>query len=110
MGLVGELFRIAFERCKTFDVSRTSALPWRYDRLEPVRSIEGRRSARTAASEPTRRSTSRGTVVIALWVPYLTMHGISTRQFMELQAVIALVILSGEVPSGLLSDLWGRKR
>jgi len=32
------------------------------------------------------------------------------RQFMELQAVFAIVILSGEVPSGLLSDLWGRKK
>src|SRR5258705_1926783 len=29
-GLVGELFRIAFERRKTFDVSRASALPWLY--------------------------------------------------------------------------------
>jgi len=29
---------------------------------------------------------------------------------MELQAVFALVILCGEVPSGLLSDLWGRKK
>jgi RNA polymerase sigma-70 factor (ECF subfamily) len=29
-GLVGELFRIAFERRKTFDGSRTSALPWLY--------------------------------------------------------------------------------
>ena len=32
------------------------------------------------------------------------------RQFMELQAVFALVILCGEMPSGLLSDLWGRKK
>jgi MFS family permease len=32
------------------------------------------------------------------------------RQFMELQAVFALVILCGGVPSGLLSDLWGRKK
>jgi hypothetical protein len=48
--------------------------------------------------------------VIALWVPYLTTEGISMRQFMELQAVFALVILAGEVPSGLLSDLWGRKK
>ena len=32
------------------------------------------------------------------------------RQFMELQAVFAIVILCGEVPSGLLSDLWGRKK
>jgi len=29
-GLVGELFRIAFERRKMFDASRTSALPWLY--------------------------------------------------------------------------------
>jgi RNA polymerase sigma factor (sigma-70 family) len=29
-GLVGELFRIAFERRKTFDTSRESALPWLY--------------------------------------------------------------------------------
>src|SRR3989449_4266973 len=49
-------------------------------------------------------------IVIALWVPYLTTRGISMRQFMELQAVFALVILCGELPSGLLSDLWGRKK
>src|SRR5215470_10177522 len=29
-GLVGELFRVAFERHKTFDASRGSALPWLY--------------------------------------------------------------------------------
>jgi RNA polymerase sigma-70 factor (ECF subfamily) len=29
-GLVGELFRIAFERRQTFDASRASALPWLY--------------------------------------------------------------------------------
>ena len=29
-GLVGELFRIAFERRKAFDPSRASALPWLY--------------------------------------------------------------------------------
>src|SRR5262244_2038484 len=29
-GLVGELFRIAFERRRTFDASRASALPWLY--------------------------------------------------------------------------------
>ena len=49
-------------------------------------------------------------IVIALWVPYLTTQGISMRQFMEMQAIFALVILCGEVPSGLLSDLWGRKK
>jgi hypothetical protein len=49
-------------------------------------------------------------IVIALWIPYLTTQGISMRQFMELQAIFAIVILLGEVPSGLLSDLWGRKK
>lgn len=49
-------------------------------------------------------------IVIALWVPYLATQGIGMRQFMELQAVFGLVILCGEVPSGLLSDLWGRKK
>src|SRR2546421_11643642 len=29
-GLVGELFRIAFERRRTVDASRASALPWLY--------------------------------------------------------------------------------
>ena len=49
-------------------------------------------------------------IVIALWVPYLATQGIGMRQFMEMQALFALVILCGEVPSGLLSDLWGRKK
>src|SRR5215510_12840233 len=29
-GLLGDLFRIAFERRETFDASRASALPWLY--------------------------------------------------------------------------------
>jgi len=49
-------------------------------------------------------------IVIPVWVPYLATHGIAMRQFMELQAVFAVVILCGEVPTGLLSDLWGRKK
>jgi predicted MFS family arabinose efflux permease len=49
-------------------------------------------------------------IVIALWVPYLATQGIGMQQFMQLQAVFAIVILIGEVPSGLLSDLWGRKK
>jgi hypothetical protein len=47
---------------------------------------------------------------IPVWVLYVATQGITMRQFMELQAVFALVILCGEVPSGLLSDLWGRKK
>ena len=57
-GLVGELFRIAFERRKTFDVSRASALPWLYgigsNLLLKHRRGEARRlraSARTAAAD-----------------------------------------------------------
>jgi Major Facilitator Superfamily len=49
-------------------------------------------------------------IVIPVWVPYLATQGITMRQFMELQAVFAVVILCGEVPCGLLSDLWGRKK
>jgi MFS family permease len=49
-------------------------------------------------------------IVIPVWVPYLATQGISMRQFMELQAVFAIVIFCGEVPTGLLSDLWGRKK
>ena len=49
-------------------------------------------------------------IVVALWVPYLATKGIVMRQFMELQAVFALVILCGELPSGVLSGLWGRKK
>src|SRR5207237_8216315 len=49
-------------------------------------------------------------IVIPVWVPYLATLGITMRQLMELQAVFALVVLCGEVPSGLLSDLWGRKK
>jgi MFS family permease len=49
-------------------------------------------------------------LVIPVWVPYLATQGITMRQFMELQAVFAIVILCGEVPTGLLSDLWGRKK
>ncbi len=49
-------------------------------------------------------------IIIPLWVPYLATQGINMRQFMELQAVFAIVILCGELPSGLLSDLWGRKK
>ena len=55
-GLLGELFRIAFERRKTFDVSRASALPWLYgigsNVLLKHRRAEARRlraSARMAA-------------------------------------------------------------
>src|SRR5258708_5446562 len=49
-------------------------------------------------------------IVIPLLVPYLATQGIGMAQFVEPQAVFALVILSCEVPTGLLSDRWGRKK
>ena len=56
--LIGELFRIAFERRKSFDASRESALPWLYgigsNLLLKHRRAEGRRlraSARIAAAD-----------------------------------------------------------
>jgi RNA polymerase sigma-70 factor (ECF subfamily) len=64
-GLVGELFRIAFERRKTFDASRASALPWLYgigaNLLLKHRRGEARRlraSARMAAGEAADRRAS----------------------------------------------------
>ena len=65
-GLIGELFRIAFERRKTFDASRGSALPWLYgigsNLLLKHRRGEARRlraSARMAAGrEPAPRCAS----------------------------------------------------
>src|SRR2546427_4180212 len=57
-GLLGELFRIAFERRKIFDTSRESALPWLYgigsNLLLKHRRSEARRlraSARMAAAD-----------------------------------------------------------
>jgi hypothetical protein len=49
-------------------------------------------------------------IVFPLLVPYLATKGISMAQFMELQAMFALAIVASEVPTGLLSDRWGRKK
>jgi RNA polymerase sigma-70 factor, ECF subfamily len=64
-GLVGELFRIAFERRKAFDTSRDSALPWLYgigsNLLLKHRRGEARRlraNARMAADEAADRRPS----------------------------------------------------
>jgi RNA polymerase sigma-70 factor, ECF subfamily len=76
-GLVGELFRIAFERRKTFDPSRASALPWLYgigsNLLLKHRRGEARRlraSARMAAdSEAADRRASAGALDARLLFP-----------------------------------------
>ena len=76
-GLVGELFRIAFERRKTFDALRASALPWLYgigsNLLLKHRRGEARRlcaSARMAAAgEAADRRASAGALDARLLFP-----------------------------------------
>jgi RNA polymerase sigma-70 factor (ECF subfamily) len=76
-GLVGELFRIAFERRKTFDASRVSALPWLYgigsNLLLKHRRGEARRlraSARMAAApEAADRRASAGALEARVLLP-----------------------------------------
>jgi RNA polymerase sigma-70 factor (ECF subfamily) len=75
-GLVGELFRIAFERRKAFDASRGSALPWLYgigsNLLLKHRRSEARRlraNARMAAEEAADRRTSAATLDAHLLFP-----------------------------------------
>ena len=75
-GLVGELFRIAFERRKAFDPSRGSALPWLYgigsNLLLKHRRGEARRlraSARMAADEAAEKRTTTAALDARLLFP-----------------------------------------
>jgi RNA polymerase sigma factor (sigma-70 family) len=75
-GLLGELFRIAFERRKTFDASRATALPWLYgigsNLLLKHRRGEARRlraSARMAAVEEADRRASASALDARLLFP-----------------------------------------
>jgi RNA polymerase sigma factor (sigma-70 family) len=75
-GLLGELFRIAFERRKTFDAARASALPWLYgigaNLLLKHRRAEARRlraSARIAAVEAADRRASAAALDARLLFP-----------------------------------------
>jgi RNA polymerase sigma factor (sigma-70 family) len=69
-GLVGELFRIAFERRKTFDASRESALPWLYgigsNLLLKHRRGEARRLRASARMVTAREAGDRSTRAAAL--------------------------------------------
>ena len=75
--LVGELFRIAFERRRTFDASRASALPWLYgigsNLLLKHRRGEARRLRATArmaaAGEAVDRRASAGALDARLLFP-----------------------------------------
>jgi RNA polymerase sigma factor (sigma-70 family) len=68
-GLAGELFRIAFERRKTFDATRASALPWLYgigsNLLLKHRRGEARR-LRASAQMATREATGKRASAAAL--------------------------------------------
>lgn len=75
-GLLGELFRIAFERRKTFDAARASALPWLYgigaNLLLKHRRSEARRlraSARLVADEAPARRISSGALEARVLFP-----------------------------------------
>jgi MFS family permease len=48
-------------------------------------------------------------LIAAVFVPLLQRHGLSMSQVMQTQALFALTVAFGEVPSGYLADLWGRK-
>src|SRR5438105_11356264 len=69
-GLVGELFRIAFERRKTFDTSRASALPWLYgigsNLLLKHRRGEARRLRASARMAAAREAADRRAGAVAL--------------------------------------------
>jgi len=69
-GLVGDLFRIAFERRKAFDASRESALPWLYgigsNLLLKHRRSEARRLRATARMAADNLSTDSRTRAAAL--------------------------------------------
>jgi RNA polymerase sigma-70 factor (ECF subfamily) len=69
-GLVGELFRIAFERRKAFDASRESALPWLYgigsNLLLKHRRGEARRLRASARMAADREAVDRRAVAGAL--------------------------------------------
>src|SRR5215467_8578730 len=60
-GLVGELFRIAFERRKTFDASRSRALPWLYG-IGSKLLLKHRRGEARRLRASARMAADRGTV------------------------------------------------
>lgn len=48
-------------------------------------------------------------VIIPIIVPYFISLGLSMEQIFKLQAIFGITVAVLEVPSGYLSDLWGRK-
>jgi len=125
-GLVGELFRIAFERRKTFDASRASALPWLYgigsNLLLKHRRGEARRlraNARLAASlEATDRRATAAALDARLLFPRVA-HAIEALPDDEREALLLFaweelpyqsVAEALEVPVGTVRSRLNRAR
>jgi MFS family permease len=49
-------------------------------------------------------------VHLPVLVPYFDTRGVGMQEFFQLIAVFSLAVVVGEVPSGYLSDVWGRKK
>ncbi len=49
-------------------------------------------------------------LIMPVVVPFLSEHGLEMEQIFILQSIFALCIVSLEVPSGYLADLFGRRR
>jgi MFS family permease len=49
-------------------------------------------------------------LIIGVLFPFLQSNGITVRQFFLLQGAYAITFLCLQIPSGYLSDRWGRKR
>jgi len=49
-------------------------------------------------------------IIIPVIVPYFISLNLSMKEIFKLQAIFGLMVAICEVPSGYLSDLWGRKK
>ena len=49
-------------------------------------------------------------IIIPVIIPYFKSLGLTMQEVFEIQAVFALAVTIFEVPSGYLSDIWGRRR
>jgi MFS family permease len=49
-------------------------------------------------------------LIVPVFVPLVQEHGLTMTQVLQTQALYALTIACFEVPSGYISDIWGRRR
>jgi MFS family permease len=52
---------------------------------------------------------SGGSLLTAVIVPFLHLHELTLRDVFLLQGIFATTLLIGEIPTGYLSDRWGRR-